>query len=216
MEINVDVKKLIKQIHCTKLSVDDDLIDSIIGLNYHEQEIDQSKLIQQLGKEQYIHEPTPYAYLRQFINFLNPDQDHTIYDLGSGYGRVLIYCGIVNDARFKGIEIVHNRIAEANLAIKRLKLKNVEFFEGNVLNYNLDDGDIFFLFNPFSYNTLWQVGLKLKRIATKKPIKIATWGGTSNDFFDQADWLNEITPKNQPDEFFRMQFFESKEPIAEK
>lgn len=62
------------------------------------------------------------------------------------------------------------------------------------------------MFNPFTDQTLNKVGEELKKIAKDKPIKIATWGGSSNDYFRSQVWLKKID-KNNDDT--KLEFFES-------
>jgi SAM-dependent methyltransferase len=154
--------------------------------------IDTKRLFQKFGFEQFNYEPTPYFYVRDFVRHLNPKPWQIVYDLGSGYGRVVLYGAMNSPAFFKGVEIVPERVRSADLIRQRLGIQNAEFYAGNVLDFDLSDGDTFFLFNPFSTDTLARVGKKLCKIAACKKIKIATWGGPSNSYFKNENWVELV------------------------
>lgn len=166
--------------------------------------VDLSLLEQEYGDEQFIYEGTPYSYILDFLSKFAPRQKEIVYDLGSGYGRFVIFCAMNSDAECRGIEISDKRNRQARDLAKRLGLRNIKFYTGNVLDFDISDGDYFFLFNPFKPRTLHQVGDKLKEVAKKRTIKIATWGGASNDFFRERDWLEEIKDldPHSPIEYF--------------
>ena len=156
--------------------------------------------------EQVKYEPTPYNYVLEFLDFFKPKKNDIVYDLGSGFGRVVILSALNCNVKFKGIELAENRVEIANKIKKQFKLSNAEFICKNILDADYSDGDIFFLFNPFTDETLDKVGEELKKIAKNKIIKIATWGGSSNEYFRSADWLKKID-KNNDDT--KLEFFES-------
>jgi SAM-dependent methyltransferase len=142
--------------------------------------------------EQIIHEPTPYSYILNFLDQFKPKAGETVYDLGCGFGKVVIIGALNSDAYYKGIELVKERANRAEAIRKLLNVPNAEFHCGNVLDYDFSDGDIFFLFNPFSEKTLKAVGQILENISKNKQIKIATWGGPTNRFFDNLPWLQKV------------------------
>lgn len=159
------------------------------------------------GDEQFTHEPTPYSYIEDFVDFLKPKNGDVIYDLGSGYGRFAIYCALVTKATIKGIELIPERSLSSRLSARELKLKNVNFYCANAIDFDFSDGDIFFLFNPFNENTLSKIGDKLEMIARHKQITIATWGGPSNRYFANQSWLEKIRQSDDP--YFKLDYFRS-------
>lgn len=150
------------------------------------------KIKTELLIEQTTYEPTPLSYIFEFLTTLSPQKDEIVYDLGSGFGRVVLIGAIYSQATFKGIEIVSSRVKSAQKIKEKLNIKNAYFEENNVLKADFMDGDIFFLFNPFSEKTLNEVGRKLELISKIKPIKIATWGGNSNHYFEKCQWLEKM------------------------
>lgn len=151
--------------------------------------IDFLELKKKYGDEQFKYEGTPLAYVLSFIDEFNPSEKDIIYDLGCGYGRVVIHGALACPAKFIGIEIVEDRVKTAQSLISHMELENAEIKPGNVSSMDISDGTIFFLFNPFKVETLEKIGSQLKKIAQNHQIKIATWGGPSNEFFKQCDWL---------------------------
>lgn len=222
--------------------VDNWRLDEILGIkpSRAEEGITQDILKNRLGDEQFTYEGTPYSFIRDFLHFVNPNNKDVVYDLGSGYGRIVFYGVLTTDAKYVGIEIVPERVREC-LAIKeRFNIKNVSFIQANIndcLNVmdrhprdgersdtrargsknsfdicDLSNGTIFFLFNPFNSQTLENVSKKLHHISKHHQIKIASWGGPSDRYFRDQPWLKNITPKKQPLSIFpeKLNYFESR------
>lgn len=140
---------------------------------------------------------TPYEVVRTMVKKLNMDDSDVLYDLGSGFGRVPIYTSLATYAQCKGIEIVPQRVAESIAVKNKLGVNNLEFIQGNVLEQDYSDGTVFFLFNPFSPQTLEEVNKKLRQLAETKKIRVVSLG-PSTSFFNKQDWLKTIEPKDQP------------------
>lgn len=86
------------------------------------------------------------------------------YDLGSGKGRILCVLALRPWTRVVGVELFPD-LAEAarkNAAAMRGRRAPIEVITGDALKTDIDDGTVFFLFNPFGAKTLAGV---LDRIA---------------------------------------------------
>lgn len=201
------LRSIFATFHLSEMKLDDKLIDSLLGIKLDEPNL--NKLRQTIGDEQFRYEATPYSYIRRFTKTIDPLPHDVVYDLGSGYGRVVLYGALTSGALWKGIEIVPERVAAADKIRDEKGIANAIFFTGHAADFDLSDGTIFFLFNPFSNKTLSEIGEKLQEISMDKRIKIVTWGGTSNEYFAAQKWLMETTPKG-PSLTWKMQFFESK------
>jgi SAM-dependent methyltransferase len=202
-----EIKSLIKLYHKGEYFVAASTLNDLLGVDESADEmVDREKYYQLYGYEQYTFEATPYEYLRDFLVKVKPSKDDVVYDLGCGFGQSILYGAINYPATFKGIEIISERIQAANEISKKLHLKNASFEAKNIVDCDFSDGTIFFLFNPFCKKTLEKVGAKLKDIAKYKQIRIVTWGGPSNDYFQGQGWLQEIPEYN----FERLQYFQSK------
>lgn len=122
------------------------------------------------------------------------DQEDVFVDLGCGLGKVTALARLISGARVRGIELQQELISRAP------KLEGVEYFHGDVRDAPLDDGTIFYLYNPFSGDVLAQVLSRLRSIALKRVITICTLGLSLNE-----DWLEE-----RAFEHFWLQIFDSR------
>jgi hypothetical protein len=131
---------------------------------------------------------TPYATIGVALRHLNVTPDDVVYDLGSGYGRFILYGGIVTEAQYKGIEMLPERVEVCREAIARLQLSNVTITEGNVLGQDYSDGSVFYMYYPFSPQTFRGVVAGLKKIAAQKKITVVTRLCPPSLFNDQ-NWI---------------------------
>lgn len=203
------LKTLFMNMHLSNDKLDDDYLDSLIGIQPKKDKLEDYHDYQtEFGVEQFIYEGTPYSMIREFLSFLKPSKKDIIYDLGSGYGRIVFYGALATPAFYKGIEIIPERIIACDEIKEKIKISNAEFICSNVLDARYEDGSIFFLFNPFYLETLEKVGEKLKNIAKSDQIKVVSWGGTSDEYFSTQKWLREIS---SIDIYFRkLKIFSSK------
>lgn len=205
------IKRLVREMHNDNtLKIADDVIDYLLGINseYDERSVNIEDLEKEYGPEKYVYQDTIYEFIRYFINGLNLNDTDIFYDLGSGYGRVIIYAGITTPAVVKGIEIVPKRALHSIEVIKKLEINNVEVIRGNVVHQYLNDGTVFFLFNPFSSNTFYLVSKLLKKISFTKQIRIASVG-TCTEHFRELKWLDEVATYSVPP-YWEGSIFESK------
>ncbi len=215
--VNADprsLEKVFKYLDRSQTKLEDSNLDCLLGISDRQMEkrVDYHRLKQDFGTEQYIYEGTPYDFIRFFLHFVKPTAKDVVYDLGSGYGRIVFYGALTTPAFFKGIEIVPHRVKEATQIKKRFGINNAKFIQGNVLDQDYSDGNFFFLFNPFYPETLEIVGKQLSKIAKNKKITIATWGGPSNEYFSDQKWLVEQKMENQDSGIAnRLKIFESRE-----
>lgn len=203
----VNILAAISAYHRYEINLPDREIDRLLNINFQtESDINHENLIAEKGLHQYFYEGTPYSYIRYLLNALRIKGDDVVYDLGSGYGRFVLYGAVAAQGLYKGVEIVKERVDASNASKDSIGIERAEFINGNVLSVDFADGNYFFLFNPFFLDTLDLVGQKLMRISKKKPIVIITWGGSSNDYFMDQSWLDEI---RLLDNQYKLQFFKS-------
>ena len=122
------------------------------------------------------------------------DEEDLFVDLGCGLGKVTALARLISGARVRGIELQQELISRAP------KLAGVEYFHGDVRDAPLDDGTIFYLYNPFSGDVLTQVLSRLREVSTKRAITICTLGLSLKE-----DWLQE-----RAFEHFWLQIFDSR------
>jgi len=188
----IDLRSFVKAWHRSNRHLEDGTIDRLLGLRWRpvEARLQIGEMLMQFGPELLFHDPTPYTLLRELFRIVNPERAHVFYDLGAGYGRVLLYGGLVSPAAFRGIEIIPARVTEADRVRRNLDLQNVQFIHGNVRKTYFDDGDIFFFYNPFFVDTLRAVTRRLRRIAIRRPIRVVSIGKSSH-YFRRQNWLRE-------------------------
>ncbi|MGB3112220.1 MAG: protein kinase, partial [Candidatus Omnitrophota bacterium] len=175
----------------------DSSVDWLLGIGngLEEERAEFAGLMKVYGYERYVYQGAPYYLLRELLKILNLTGDDVLYDLGSGYGRVCIYTGIVSEAgKTVGIELTPKRAAASSAAKEALGLDNVEFRQGPAQDQDYSDGTVFFMFNPFIRETLELVCAKLKEVAREKTIRVVFWGGDAEDYdyFNGQDWLRPV------------------------
>lgn len=97
----------------------------------------------------------------------------TFVDLGSGVGRVAILAHLLSGARAGGIEIQRPLVAVARERAEELRLPDVSFVLGNVVDTDLD-ASVFFLYSPFGGDMLRTVLGKLEALARTRPVVVCT------------------------------------------
>lgn len=118
--------------------------------------------------------------LAQIIQKLKLNKNDVLFDLGSGAGKVCIQVALTSPAKAVGIELSNTRyllaqkIKQKLIDEKILKDENkLEFIEGNISQFNLCSGTVFFMCSTcFSDELMKELTHKLKRI--QHPIKIVT------------------------------------------
>jgi SAM-dependent methyltransferase len=147
------------------------------------------------SNEQILYEGTPFFLIYLILEEIQIIENLVIYDLGCGYGRFVITgAAKYPNTIFKGIELVEERIIKAKYFSDKMMLTNALFIEGNVLNIDISDGDIFYMFNPFSDSALQSILEKLHKLSEIKDFKIISVGYL-NEKNLKLDWLDCIYNK---------------------
>lgn len=205
-----EVGAYVRELHRSSRSIDDREVDALLGIVEAEERLDPVELVLEHGNESIdAYDGSPYEVARETVHRLQPKRGDVLYDLGCGYGRVVLWAALVTGAEVRGIELVPERAVIAQHAIARLGVKNARVVQGNVLSTRFDDGNLFFLFDPFFAATMRRVSLRLARIARAHPIRIAShW--LSNDFLARRRWLREIADRrDRSDDPYRLRLFGS-------
>jgi SAM-dependent methyltransferase len=200
--------------HASVRSLSDIRIDRALGISpaRTERGLNTLKLVLDFRTERLTYNPTPYNVIRDAMKALNPGPGEVFYDLGAGYGRVLFYGALTHKATFRGIEIVRDRVEAANRIKDKLAIKQLDFRQGNAQTADFSDGNLFFLFNPFFSEVLPVVGMRLRRIARTRQIRIASVAN-SNAYFATQRWLDEMdfqVPRTQQRFPYELRLFVSR------
>jgi len=116
---------------------------------------------------------------------LKKDSNQGLIDLGSGDGRIVIFCGFNYGIKSLGIEINENLLKEANENLKALKtennlkkkqLKHIKIEFGDLFRQNLQDFDFIYTYSlPTMHKYLNHVFITAKKdaiiISHKYPLK---------------------------------------------
>jgi len=196
--------------------IDDCFLDTILGI----------PRLRHLGKEfinetdfpqpditfmDFIYEGTAYRLIRDILHKIKPTEQDVVYDIGSGYGRFALYGALTTDAQFKGIEFVTSRYDKATEIKKRFVIGNAAFINENVLDVDMSDGTIFYMFNPFyprGNSTQYAVENELRKIADAKPITVVTYAMTNEFKFpylfeDRFQFAGNVRSSRSPINIFR-------------
>ncbi len=189
------IKEVINYLHNSPDEISDDSVNWLMNLQVEKAESTiraREQLKKVYGDEHFIYEGTPYGRIRELTKILDLQPNDVFYDLGSGYGHLVFYLGLVTRAgKIKGIELLFERVSESNLVKDRLALNNCEFICGNVVDLDFSDGTVFFVFESFSEDTWKKTVSKLKKIALRKKIKIVVTGNCVRYLRKQSNWLIE-------------------------
>jgi hypothetical protein len=96
--------------------------------------------------------------------------DHTLVDLGSGRGKVVLLAAILTGARAVGIEIDRRLVGRAREAADALHVTRARFVEGDVREVELPIADAYFMFVPAVRST--DLAARLEPIAAKRRIRL--------------------------------------------
>jgi ribosomal protein L11 methylase PrmA len=112
------------------------------------------------------YQPTPKGTLDTMIEFAEPDPTKEVFDLGSGFGRIVIEVAQRCGARTTGVEVDPLKVWWSMRSIRKKGLVGkAKIVRGNLLDADLTNADIVFVF-------LWEgimQKLREKAIAQMKP-----------------------------------------------
>lgn len=106
--------------------------------------------------------PTPEPTIKKMLELAEVKPGETVYDLGSGDGRILIVAARDFGARAVGIEISHSNFSTSLERIKTEKLQDrIGVEEGNLFKADISGADVVTLY--LRQNTNDKLSLKLKK-----------------------------------------------------
>lgn len=139
---------------------------------------------------------TPYGELFQVLEKIALTPGQRLVDLGAGYGRLGFVIGhCLPEARFTGYEIVRTRVDESNrvAALAGLDPARVRFETRDLseAGWEPEEADYYFLYDPVNRDTLAKVLADLRRIASRRTIRLIARGRTGGlqEILGMAQWL---------------------------
>ena len=139
------------------------------------------------------YEPTSYSKLKRMVKYLKLSADDTFIDLGCGAGRPVFFTGTRRLKKVIGVEIRKDLADIARNNLESLKLNNtpVEIINTDVSTFDVKDGTIFFMYNPFGKETFRKVieNIKKSLVINPRRARIAYHSPACRDLLDAQDWL---------------------------
>jgi SAM-dependent methyltransferase len=126
-------------------------------------------------------------------------EDDLFIDLGAGVGKVVALARLLCGARARGIEV------QGALVERSVRVDGVELVHADVRHAPLEDGTVFFLYNPFTGAVLRDVLARLNAVARHHAIVVCALG-VELEHVAQA-WLSP-----RPSEHFWLRVFDSVVP----
>lgn len=130
-----------------------------------EQQWDKKLKINTIGREDshaddfhFPYEPTPYSVLERLVESEYIGSENVVIDYGCGKGRVDFYLAHAIGCQSIGVEF-DEKIYEAAVQNHKnfIKRQTVRFVRGCAEEFEVEDADRFFFFNPFSIEILRKV-----------------------------------------------------------
>jgi len=143
--------------------------------------------------DEVVYKPTSYRRIKKIVNALQLGADDVFIDLGCGKGRVIFFVATRSVKKVIGVELrkVLAMIAKVNLERVRSRRAEITIVHGDAANFNIDEGTIFFMYDPFGYKTFARVieNIRCSLIARPRKAKIVYFDPRYLDLLNTADWL---------------------------
>lgn len=107
--------------------------------------IEESKIIFPNIREELTYGEAIWSSLKKIFDFIKPEKNMILYDLGSGIGRVCFFTSIYYGLHSKGVELLPTFIKNATKVKDKYKVSNIEFIEKNWLDVDISDADIIYV-----------------------------------------------------------------------
>ena len=120
------------------------LINEIMFQLIHNKEFNKFKYLNSKFQSDSI--PCSYYFLKKIKKFISKNNINYFCDLGSGYGKILYFLGILNRYKIDGVEIDK----EIYLDSLNLKKNNIKIYNEDILKFDLANPryDLFILNDP--------------------------------------------------------------------
>ncbi|WP_374073491.1 methyltransferase domain-containing protein [Bdellovibrio bacteriovorus] len=92
---------------------------------------------------------TSIKVAQTLAEWLQPYKGKKFIDLGSGVGKLCILLRLLTDLEIYGVEQRRNLVAISDEIVSVNNLDRVKFSNGNLIDLNWADYDIYYLYNPF-------------------------------------------------------------------
>jgi predicted RNA methylase len=136
---------------------------------------------------------TSYSRLNKMINYLKLSKEDVFIDLGCGAGRPIFLVGTRRLKKVIGVEIRKELADIARRNLGNLKLNNtpIEIIHTDASVFDVKEGTVFFMFNPFGEKTFTKVieNIKKSLVTDPRKVRIVYYCSVYKDLLDSQDWL---------------------------
>ncbi|NEO99661.1 MAG: hypothetical protein F6K58_13475 [Symploca sp. SIO2E9] len=212
-----EIRQLITQVHAGNDVLDDQEIDAALGLERAtvEKKLDFIDLVLLYGQHRLYQGDISYNFIRELYRKLGVLKElgnfriSKILDLGSGYGRVLLYGSLLwPEISFCGIEMVLERVLEAQKVSKMLGLNSIDLISGDATQISWPWADCFLIMNSFALSVLPKVLSQLKELSKcRNFLIVSVW--STNAYLAEQQWLKEVIMKDFYNEKMGIKIFQT-------
>ena len=125
-------------------------------------------------KDGQIYQPTSYQRLEAMLDYLKLRSEDVFIDLGCGKGRAVFLIATQKLKKVVGVQVRSELADMAKENLKNLKLDKtpIEIFNADAADFDVRDGTVFFMFNPFGDKTLAKIIDSIKKSLRTNPREI--------------------------------------------
>jgi len=183
------------------------LVDEYLGIRTAEAE--GRAEIPRDGAERWRHVPvstflTPYSELRRMLALLGLKPGALIVDLGAGYGRLGFVVQAHSEAKFLGLELVPERVAEGSNALARFGADRAELRCADLssTDFKPPPADWYFIYDYGTRAAIEKTLRDLQELALTQPVRVAARGRAVRDAIEKSHpWLGEVVAPRQHGNF---------------
>lgn len=145
------------------------------------------------NKDMCGYSPTSYRSMQKILDYLNLGPDDVFVDLGCGQGRAVFMAAFRRIRKAFGVELNKDlwEGAEKNLRTIKAPHAPIEFICADAASFHVSDGTVYYLYNPFGYETTAAVmeNVKASLAACPRRVRIISKGPSQRDLIDRQQWL---------------------------
>jgi predicted RNA methylase len=148
-----------------------------------------------VNKDMDRYSPTPYRRIRDILGYLKLTEDDVFVDMGCGAGRVVCFAAVQKIKKAVGIELNGELFCAATQNSKALRNRNspIDIVKTDVARYDMREGTVFFMSNPFGRRTMADAVDKIRMSLEDNPrkVRIVYYGLQHRHILDDAPWLEQ-------------------------
>jgi len=164
----------------------DDLVSGVLALEEPDE-------VAPLPPEMVFYQPTPARHIFELIRRAALSEHDVVMDLGSGLGIVPMLIAMTTAARAVGIEREAAYVDAAQRCADKLAVTRASFECRDAREADFSAATLFYLYTPFTGEVMRSVLEAIRREATRRPLRIATFGPCTKVVATQS-WLRADGP----------------------